>query len=81
MPGRPEISEFGLLKSVGHDIGVEGRCPRLGRKLGPLSDMFKINLREKSEPLHLPELKRLLICLRKAMRKKLESMEQLGVIG
>lgn len=81
--GKPEIREFGLLKSVntvGQGLGVERKYPKLFGILGTLPDTFKINLREGSEPLCLHVPRRLPIGLREATKLELERMERLGVI-
>lgn len=79
--GKPEISRFGLVKTVlGVHEEIGRRHPKLFRELGILPEVFRINLREGATPLCLNVPRRLPIGLRQATKDELERMERLGVI-
>ena len=79
--GRPEIHEFGLVKSVNAvNTSIERTYPSLFSKLGTLPDVFKIHPKEDSEPLCLHVPRRLPLGLWEATKMELERMERLGVI-
>ena len=79
--GRPEIHEFGLVKSVNEvNTSIERMHPSLFGKLGTLPDVFKIHLKEDATPLCLHVPRRLPLGLWDPTKTELERMEKLGVI-